>query len=298
MYLLVLALLVLVAAYAPHWKPVTRVTALKKWLGQATAAVGVITSFTFFTQVGVLEPNRDEVISHLRAIYARTVERQSSAVARRLNAEIVRATVAKLNPLTSAESSVMLKAVDEISLLPPSKEELLRGIAEDPLWAISAPARSEVASPAILRELPERDPLGAIAAQNEISTRRALLADEVERAAKAALSDTVGRASAALAWDFLSALGAPAQLTIKDVAKKLTSQTVTASATDGPYLRASPARYRLVRPWSYLPAPTKERRDKEDPGTRSQGFRCLWSVTSCPSRFPLVSQRLGVTRKP
>jgi alcohol/geraniol dehydrogenase (NADP+) len=51
---------------------------------------------------------------------------------------------------------------------------------------------------------------------------------------------------------------------------------------------------------SDLPAPTKETRDRLKTRHPKPGFRFLWSVTSCSdaSRFPLVTQRLRVARKP
>jgi len=100
-YVCIILILTLLASFLPRWRPVSRFLALRKWLSTAIAALGCMTSFTFFSQY----PYRWQESEEKQRVELRFRSHEEKETRDKLNLVTVEAMKRSLPELSAAQKS-------------------------------------------------------------------------------------------------------------------------------------------------------------------------------------------------
>jgi hypothetical protein len=204
-FVVVVACLIAFAHWMPRLKLITKFAAFNKFSSKATAALGAATSFTFFSNVAVVQPKLPAIYVKIEAVYRNSKEGERMAVDRFLAARAVQRALMREE---SSEREYYRFLLDGIAAIPtmnlPSKQSLAGYVAQQLNYDTKLPVR--IGGPEIdATPLPHRAALTMLDGQQASEKAASDFADEAVKAAKETL-DFGNDKLKDIAWSFVDKL--------------------------------------------------------------------------------------------
>jgi hypothetical protein len=178
---------------------------VKKWVGKTTAALSAATTFTFLTNVAVVQPKVPYVYNKIEVLYRKSKERQAEAVYRYLAAKAVER---GLSNLQSPERSYFEYLVEGVAVVPTmdvaEKKVLANYTASQLRYEVGLPIGTEDTQ-IVVADLPHGDALNLLDGQLTTEKAAARFAGQAVKAAQESLS-FANDALKDLGWSFVEGL--------------------------------------------------------------------------------------------
>jgi hypothetical protein len=207
-FVVAIAGLIVLTYWMPGLKLITHFLAVNKFSSKATAALGAATSFTFFTNVAVVQPKVPSIYLKIEAAYRNSTERKHKAVDRFLAAKVVQRALITQEPSGSDYCRFLLDGIAAIPAMDMVSKQSLAGYVAQQLYHDIKPVK--IGSPEIdTTLLPHRSALTML--DSQLSTERAAstFADEAAKATKELFSKILGLGNdklESIAWSFADKL--------------------------------------------------------------------------------------------
>ena len=126
-FVTVLIALMAVTYWLPALKLVSRFVVFKKWAARATAALGAATSFTFFSNVAVLQPKTPDIYFKIDAIYRSSRSQEEKSVGRFLAARAWSQAVSSASATDRGYVRLLIEAVATVPVMNAAGKQTLAG---------------------------------------------------------------------------------------------------------------------------------------------------------------------------
>jgi hypothetical protein len=208
-FVVALACLLVLTYWMPRLKLITHFLAVNKFFSRATAALGAATSFTFFSNVAVVQPKVPAIYLKIEAVYRNSTDGKRQAVDRFMAAKAVQRALISQEPSGSDYCRFLL---DSIAAIPTmdlvSKQSLAGYVAQQLYHDMKLPVN--IGSQGIdTTSLPHRSALTMLDGQLATERTASTLADEAAKATKELLSKILGLGNdklESIAWSFVDKL--------------------------------------------------------------------------------------------
>jgi hypothetical protein len=221
--------LIALTYWMPRLKLITKFIAVKKFSSKATAVLGAATSFTFFSNVDVVQPNVPAIYLKIEAIYRHSREGERQAIDRFLAAKAVQQALMNQNPSGREYCGFLIDGIAAIPTMDMASKQSLASFAAQQL-PYDRELTAKIERPSIgPTSLPHRSALSIMDAQ--LSTERAasVLAEEANKATKELLSHIFDLGTdelKSIAWSFLDKLIAEQADAVDQLARPLIDKII------------------------------------------------------------------------
>jgi hypothetical protein len=203
-FTVLILVLISISAWAPRWRLPSRYLFLRDALSRLAIGVGVVASFTFFTNTGVLAPQEEKINAHISALMRHSVDREQQTIGTYLAYKSLAHFADSLDSVEKDYVAALVTAVAQTPRLNDAgRQELIAYFADRDYNAPSGtPASPRSLSP---EGASGRRGLAALSARRAVETRAATFAGEASRGMKELLTQSLGLASeelADLAWGY------------------------------------------------------------------------------------------------
>jgi hypothetical protein len=219
----VMVLLTSIAYFFPKTQSVTRFALVKKWIGRTTATLGAATTFTFFTNVAVVQPKVPDVYNKIEVLYRRSKESQAKAVDRYLAAKAVKRGLSNLQTPERSFLEYLLEGVSAVPAMNGAQKKVLASYTASQLhYDIGLPIGAEDTH-IVVADLPHRDALKMLDDQLTTEKTASRFADQAVKAAEESLAFG-NDALKDLGWSFVEGLIGEQGAEISRLAKPFVDQ--------------------------------------------------------------------------
>jgi len=202
-FILTLLGLTALAYWHAQLKAVTRFFQFKSYLSRGTAILGAATSFTFFTNVAVIQPRLPAIYQKIEAVYRHSKEGQQKAVDRFLAARAVQRALATPGSSTLESCNALVSGVANAPLMDTATQRVLAAYTAVDLHqkaGLSGDFQEAAAA-----SLPHESALNALDEQLVTEKAANSFADEAVKAAKESINFG-NDALKEVGWSFLDGL--------------------------------------------------------------------------------------------
>lgn len=196
--------LIALTYWMPRLKLIARFAALNKFSSKATVALGAATSFTFFSNIAVVQPKAPAIYHKIEAVYRKSKEGESKAVDRFLAAKAVHRELTSQEPSEREYYRFLLDGAAVPTMDRVSKQSLAGYVAQQLFHDMKLPVKGEKSGIEAL-SLPRRSALTILDKQLAIEKTASDFADEAVKAAKESLNFGNDELKS-IAWSFVDTL--------------------------------------------------------------------------------------------
>jgi hypothetical protein len=224
------AMILLISAtyLRPHLKLVTRFVSANKISSKATAVLSAATSFTFFSNVAVVQPYSPDVYRKIEAIYRHSRNEQIKSVDRFLAAKAIERALTNQHPSALDYCRLLIGG---IAVVPAMDVASRRSLAEySAQWlGHDATAMNTVVQPGFDVVLPHPRAVSILDTQLSAERQASELADEAAKATRELFSKMLGIGSGELkdvAWSFVDTLLSERTAVIEQITRPFADKIV------------------------------------------------------------------------
>jgi hypothetical protein len=200
-FVVVIICLTALAYRMPRLKLIAEFVAVNKFSSKATIALSAATSFTFFSNIAVVQPKVPAIYLKIDAVYRKSKEGQRKAVDRFLAARAVQRALTSLEPSEDEYCRLLLGGIAQIPTMEPVSKQSLAGYLAQQLYPVLPAEESVIEAP----PFSHRSALTML--DDQLAAERAAndFADEAAKAAKESLSFGNNELKS-IAWSFVDKL--------------------------------------------------------------------------------------------